>query len=80
VHLLKPIFEIEREQALCFAARRGFGLIVAHPHRTLADCEESFISLAIASRQAGPFSIMAGMQTSLMLICPSTSIRSRIPS
>jgi transcriptional regulator len=29
VHLLKPIFEIEREQALGFAARRGFGLFVA---------------------------------------------------
>ena len=29
MHLLKPIFEIEREQALGFAARRGFGLFVA---------------------------------------------------
>jgi transcriptional regulator len=28
VHLLKPIFEIEREEALRLAARRGFGLFV----------------------------------------------------
>ena len=34
VHLLKPIFEIEREQALGFAARRGFGLFVAQGRLT----------------------------------------------
>jgi transcriptional regulator len=28
MHLLKPIFEIEREEALGFAARRGFGLFI----------------------------------------------------
>jgi transcriptional regulator len=28
MHLLKPIFEIEREEALSFAAGRGFGLFV----------------------------------------------------
>jgi hypothetical protein len=33
VHLLKPIFEIEREQALGFAARRGFGLFAVQGGR-----------------------------------------------
>lgn len=29
MHILKPIFEMERDNALCFASARGFGVVVA---------------------------------------------------